>query len=447
VEINFFIGIGQPIIDVVVPPARAGESSIGNHPYLTSVDHKTVIIVKEYELEQDIKKNGAPALFAGAQTFSGGDLDVETGIFTPNESQGYLSRGVYVNADAIRESFLQTRTFYEGMAALLRRMNNATANYWKLDIGFDEESKKVYIFDRGNVLPDFPTVPPAYVFNKGVEGELLGLDFNASYTDEVKTSIMISGRTQGQGSFGGATVAADHSVTFGPDRHGLILNTNSFVDTLQREVNRLSASKRRTQLALFGRTPETEHSRAVQARKVAHDRILVEEDVEENTELTEIERQLKKFTSELEWYIQLPSSMKGYIAAHGLRHSDVPNNYLAPLATEITCQVTVMGISGIAFWDCFMIDKLPGVYKNHGVFLVNGLSHSISADGWTTDIDGLYYFIWKDGQQGPKHEDAEGVKDELYTPTLFAETREEYKEKRLAALARRNISGLQGFGR
>jgi len=425
-EINFFLDIGKPVIDVAIaadPRKKSGESEIGNHPLLTSVDHKTLIVIKNYELEDDVARNGAPALFAGSKTFSDENGD---------DKKGYLSRGVYVNVDAIKESFLQTRTFYEGVAALLRRMNNATANYWKLDIGFDEESKKMYIFDRGNIIPDFPTIPTAYLFNKGTEGELLGLDFNASYTDEVKTSIMISGRTRGRGSYGGVTIGArDYSVTFGPDRHGLILNTNSFEDVLQRAVNAISATKRREQLALLGKTPESERARAVQAREEVVHAALVEDRDEEDPELTELEKQLKKYTNELESYLQLPSSMKGHIASHGLTHSNTPNNYLAPLATEITCQLTMMGISGIAFWDCFQVDKLPKVYGEHGVFLVNGISHHIGQDGWTTDVMGLYYFIWKDGQQGARVQEASEPHDELFVPpTLVVEDREKAEEER-----------------
>jgi len=424
-EINLFTTIGQPVIDIAIEKnERAGESVIGNHPILTSVDHKTLIIVKEESLNLDVENNDAPALFAEAKIFSDENNDTK---------KGYLSRGVYLNVEAIKESFINQRTFYDGMAALLRRMNNATANYWKLDIGFDEESKKVYIFDRGCVLPDFPDIPTTYIFNEGVEGELLGLDFNASYTDEVKTSIMISGRTKGRGSYSGGTVAAapsEYGVTFGPDRHGVIVNTNSLEDVLQTEVNKIAKEKRRTQLALLGKTPETERVHAIQTRDVAHDPALQEPSAGEE-EVRDIDKQLKKYTNELEWYLQLPSTMKGRIAAYGITHSELPNNYLSPIATEISCEITVMGLSGIAFWDCFMVDKLPKVYREHGVFLVNGLSHNVSRDGWTTTIRGLYYFIWMDGQQGQRIQAAQKPKEGTFEgPVLLPRERELAEERR-----------------
>ena len=413
-EIDFFTSIGQPVIDVAStanPKQRAGESLIGNHPILTSVDHKTLIIVKEASRVLDTEKTGnEKALFADSKVFS----DEKNRL-----DKGYLSRGVYLNVDAIRESFLNQRTFYDGMAALLRRMNNATANYWKLDIGFDEETKKIYIFDNGSVAPDFPEIPPTYLFNEGSEGELLELDFSAEFSDEIKTSVMISGRTKGRGRFAGATTAAQASSTFGPNRSGQMLNINSLIDVLQEEVNKLATADRTERLALLDRTTETEEAHAVQVRVAASDLAAQRQeqrDIAREEELSEIDKELRKYTNELEWYIQIPSTMKGRIAAHSLRHPDIANNYISPIATEITCQLTIMGISGIAFWDNFMVDKLPKVYREHGVFLVNGMSHSIDRDGWNTQINGLYYFLWQSGQQGQRIQSVQEVETEVSTP-------------------------------
>ena len=417
-EIDFFTTIGQPVIDVASttsPKQRPGESLIGNHPILTSVDHKTLIIVKEASRKLDrTKTENKIALFEDANEFS----DEKN-----HYDKGYLSRGVYLNVEAIRESFLNQRTFYDGMAALLRRMNNATANYWKLDIGFDEETKKVYIFDQGSVAPDFPEIPPVYLFNEGAEGELLGMDFSAEFSDELKTSIMISARTKGQGQFAGATTAAQASTAFGPNRSGQMLNVNNLTDVLQTAINELAEARREDRIALLDRlldrslATKTEHADNVRQTRIdlqderERQRVLAEQETVEG-----FENELKKFTNELEWYVQIPSSMKGRIAAHGITHPDVANNYISPIATEINCQITVMGLSGIAFWDNFMIDKLPRQYRNHGVFLVNGLSHDISRDGWTTQIKGLYYFLWQSGQQGKRMQSIQEVEEEVSTP-------------------------------
>jgi len=445
-EIDLFTSIGQPVYDKA-NNQKVGESLIGNHPSLTSVDYETLIIVKESSLDEDAAENkDESVLFEGAKVFSAPNESNEE-----DEKNGYLSRGVYLNVETIREAFVNQRTFYDGMAALLRKMNNATANYWKLDIGYDEESKKVYIFDNGSVLPGFPTAPPRYTFNKGVEGELLEMNFDVAYTDEVKTSIMISGRTHGEQDFGVFKPASEYSATFGPDRHGLILNTDTLIDVVQEEINKQAATRRRERLALLGKTPADVHAQSLAARQVARSRETEAEarDREEQEDETgEVIRALRKYDSRIKHYFQLPSTMKGTITKDGLRNSDRPNNYLSPLATEITLQLTVMGISGVAFWDCFMVDKIPKVYAKHGFFLVNGLSHNIGREGWVTSINGLYYFIWRDEGQGERHTDTEDPSSDVSTPVGITTFSQEEKKRRQSILDRGSQgSWLERFGR
>ena len=441
-ELRLFLGIGQPIVDVALaaqPQVRQGESPIGNHPVLTSVDYRTLIIVKEGLVEDDITRNSEPALFAGTKIFSDENDQL---------NKGYLSKGIYINVEAIKESFSSNRTFYDGMVALLRRMNNATANYWKLDIGFDEESKKAYVFDRGCVVPDYPSIPPVYLFNKGTEGELLGLTFDASYTDEVKTSIMISARTGGEAAYTGTTiqVLGRPSVTFGPDRHGIVLNENRFIDVLQTAVNRLAKDKQAAQLKLLNKTPEQKKAADVQSRETAIRSALIDREDARFEEAKKVEKQLKKYNNRLLSYVQLLSTMKGAIASDGLLTAGKPNNYINPIATEISLQITLMGISGIAFWDCFMVDKLPSVYSDHGVFLVNGLSHNISRDGWTTTIRGLYYFIWMDANEGKRVNRAAQPSDNLYDMPSIKTVAAEHEELRTGVERKRqaNFNRIHG---
>jgi len=441
-EIDLFTSIGQPIYDAAVKNnQRPGESEVGNHPILTSTDYKTLIIVNKQAVDADAEHGEDPPLF-------GSPVQIFADAAGSAESKGYLSKGVYLNVEAIKESFLNQRTFYDGMAALLRRVNNATANFWKLDIGFDEETKKVYIFDRGGsaVLPDYPNIPEPYIFNKGTEGELLELNFDASFSDEMKTSVMISARSRGDQDFGGTTIGARRSVAFGPDRHGHILGTDGLFDVLQKSINDLAIVRRRERLAQLGRTIETDREHAAQSRENARD-AQYEQQRRRDEELSEISQELRKFNDELKWYIQLASTMKGKITAHALRHPEISNNYITPIATEITLQLTIMGISGIAFWDCFKVDKLPKVYGEHGVFLVNGISHDISRGGWTTKLNGLYYFIWQTSQQQAEQAVQEGTYEPVptYKP-LNEEIRESLTRQGAEAEAERIRRG-GAFGR
>ena len=285
-------------------------------------------------------------------------------------------------------------------------------------IGFDEETRKVYIFDRGTITDSVENVPVPYLFNRGISpnqsiigptGELTELTFNASYTDEVKTSIMISAATKGRSSFAGVTTAADHTVAVGPDRHGQILNTSHLTNILQNSVNSEIERNRQARLAVLGKSSATERANAIQIRHQAQGDLAKEREKRRKEQQEEIEETFEKFKPVLQAYIAVPSDMKMKITRDGLHNANTVNNYLSPLATEISADLTIMGISGIAFWDCFQIDKIPKVYTEHGLFLVNGISHSIGRNGWFTTLTGLYYFMWRDENQGAVVQDSHDV--------------------------------------
>ena len=61
----------------------------------------------------------------------------------------------------------------------------------------------------------------------------------------------------------------------------------------------------------------------------------------------------------------------------------------------------MQGITGLAFYDTFLVDKLPRIYRDHGVFLINEIAHGITPSGWTTTIGGLYYFVNLTGKGQP----------------------------------------------
>jgi len=386
-EIELFLNIGQPIFGT--ENETVGESLIGNNPYLLSIDPDILILITN-KVIQLLNEEGESNLFDGAQIFSNG-ID---------QHSGYLSRGVYLNVESIKQAFSTTKTFFDGMAALLRKMNGATAYYWKLDIGFDEETRKIYIFDRGTVTQDLENVPEIYNFNADTKGELINFTFDASYTDEVKTSIMLSAYLPEGHSFDGVTVAGDYSTAVGPGIHGQVLNSSPLKDILQNEINsQILAKKQRRKSALHYRSNQVSAAR-LQARartNISREREIREAEDAKQKELAKVFDGISKV---LQPYIAVPSAMKALIKLDGLQNSQTVNNYLSPLATEISMDLSIMGISGIAFWDCFQVDKIPAVYTEHGVFLVNGISHSIDRGGWFTSLHGLYYFMWRDKNQG-----------------------------------------------
>lgn len=55
--------------------------------------------------------------------------------------------------------------------------------------------------------------------------------------------------------------------------------------------------------------------------------------------------------------------------------------------------LTFDGISGIEFFNTFNCAFIPDPYQQTGVFIVNGISHSIESSNWTTTINGMFKTI------------------------------------------------------
>ena len=74
-------------------------------------------------------------------------------------------------------------------------MNNAVENYWHLDLAFDEETQQYKIYDKKCIFSDH-SIPEPYLFNRGTFGELHDLTFDANFSKESKTAILLASRAQ-----------------------------------------------------------------------------------------------------------------------------------------------------------------------------------------------------------------------------------------------------------
>jgi soluble lytic murein transglycosylase-like protein len=145
---------------------------VGDNPELKSTDPETLILVRS-NITSD------PA-FAGIGNFDGPD---------GRGYRGKLTQGVWINAAAIRESFKGTNSFQQAMYTLLSRMNRAVADYWKLQMFYDEETHTYKIVDEGHI--DNANFPTLYKFNHGTEGELLNISFDSAFPPELITQMAL----------------------------------------------------------------------------------------------------------------------------------------------------------------------------------------------------------------------------------------------------------------
>lgn len=80
------------------------------------------------------------------------------------------------------------------------------------------------------------------------------------------------------------------------------------------------------------------------------------------------------------------------------------NAFISPFPTKTSVEIKVPGITGISISDGFMVDKLPFIFANYGVFQVTELTDSITDKGWYTTVRGYFKMIWPDGKGGQRDE-------------------------------------------
>jgi hypothetical protein len=49
-----------------------------------------------------------------------------------------------------------------------------------------------------------------------------------------------------------------------------------------------------------------------------------------------------------------------------------------------------------------MVDKLPFIFANYGVFQVTEITDALSEKGWYTTVRGYFKMIWPDGRGGQR---------------------------------------------
>jgi hypothetical protein len=368
------------------------EPAVGNHRLLQSTDPETLVIVKSANTEGG-QQADAPRLVDVYAKFGkpreGHEINFVSGSSELKDEKGLLTNGIWLNVDAIKEVFQNNNTFYDSLMALLDRMNNATENYWSLNLAFDTETEQYKIYDEKCVFGN-KNIPDPYVFNRSSIGELLSIDFDASFSKEMKSFILLSSIATRQTKDEEPGVRG--SVNY-PSLWSSILNIPDLTDELEESVRQ--RRERELRIHMETKEPVADGSNDPSTGRVAlpsdHHAVVLTGDEEEDRERLGI---LARFDQSIAPYISKSTEMLVRISEDGIINPNQINNFTAPIPTEINLSLKMQGIAGFSFFDTFLVDKLPRVYRNHGVFLINDIKHDVNrSDGWTTTVGGLFYFV------------------------------------------------------
>lgn len=386
------------------------EPVVGDNPYLCST-RTSVIIVKPEYVKEDGNAAGFDQVTAGSV---GGMGHVYFGAgwsscpkIVHSSAAGRLSSGVWLSVDMIREQFLLHNSFKGAFQGILYQMNNAVVSYWDLALIYDEDAGYFKVIDKNFVAPTLQSISdlPIYQFNKGTAGELLDLTFDASFADEMKTIVLLSNRIKTDGP-----ANRYNTIPFmgpiGPGMHGQFLSRSPYDDVVEQALERLN-------IPLDPVNTESELSEAEGTSDVAGPESATPSG-------RALEKKLVPFRESLKYYIKSESEVIDNIRTDA-HSSTAPNAFLAPVPTEMRLELTVRGISGIAFFDVFDVAKLPAIYQYYGVFAVNGIEHTVDpAGGWKTKLDGFYYFCFPEGRPNARGEqESDEDVGNIREPTLF----------------------------
>lgn len=147
------------------------QNEVGWNKYLRSVDPNTMIIYNKVaqQYAEEIKFNSVIPRMSAAGKLSpeertkltnaagNGSLRLaletsEVGSFdenSPGSGVSTLTRGVYLNSNAIIDAFMSTDTVSMALNKLLTAMNNATQGYWNLQLLSSEEMSGLHVIDVG----------------------------------------------------------------------------------------------------------------------------------------------------------------------------------------------------------------------------------------------------------------------------------------------------------
>jgi hypothetical protein len=125
------------------------EPYVGGHTYLRSTNPGVCVIYNE-AAESSIRNGNTPWKAALKEEHLSRTADdilskfKALGSFTQGQDndKGLLSKGVWLNANAIRQSLLSAKTLHEGIANLLNRMNAAVNGYWELTLDYETQEVK-----------------------------------------------------------------------------------------------------------------------------------------------------------------------------------------------------------------------------------------------------------------------------------------------------------------
>lgn len=420
----------------------------GYHRALRSVDPTVMIIsnpVAQAQRQQefdalvrliadDLQKNVDSQTRLDAVIGTGGVI----GHFQPTDGNltepgvAPLSRGVWLNTNAIKQAFSSTDFVSTALALLLTKMNNASGGYWNLQLlSNDTEMPGVHVIDmtlsgRANTKEPPPIMNSTgellsevelqdkdeddpkylYIFNRknvrgmnddaGSESTNISIEFGLPLAVSVQAIAGIGGYAS-RGVMNLIDVEEIRRISLFGDLYPTCQNPSNAAgslgpDTGKGTIDYSTYSKNALVIERLGQVFSTGSSQVPTFQNVAGQKR--EERLNNNQTIASY---LKEYADAFGRAIRLieydKERMVNEFNSDAFQFPNRPHPFNTSNLTNTTIEVTLPGVGGIQLFQTFDVDKVPSILAE-GLYTTVGVSHDFSVEkGWFTKIRGRYRYV------------------------------------------------------
>lgn len=276
-------------------------------------------------------------------------------ILSTDELQVASTKGVFLSYKMIRQSFLESTTLVDALNKILSKVSVSTKGIIKLKVRYAEDETGQYrliLYDE-SLIDNNSVIGEVYTFNKRLNSEVSNINFDFGLSQAAAATIA-SG--YGETMAVGGNLKDKLLVDYGIGRNSNIRNIDS--DPVR------DISDDNIELS-YGSTTQVEPQANTSG--------------DEDSSIPDVSPIYTGMSGVIEL---LPDEMYSIAVISGL---------LRTLPSAATVDLQLQGISGFRYGDMFKVqDILPGPYEEKGLFFLTGYKHSITPNGWTTNIQGQY---------------------------------------------------------
>jgi hypothetical protein len=452
-------------------------NEVGYHPNLRSTNPGVMVIINtpaqssnlaiEQLKAEDVLRAQSQLIDRSADLESalgyhpGGSFDSGTTTNGNEAGSSFLTNGIWINSNAIKESFTTSDTVSQALQNLLVKMNGCTQTYWNLqllsadtgfhviDYGLSKNSKhlkddnkltvlksdpltntalspsnfsekNVFVFNK-KLRPNFsvnlsPISPNTIITGDSIGGDLLDMKLQFNLPNVVAVQVIAN--------VGGLSEKSSLQVLNIPELHRLsVIKTAATCGDIKHEITQTPAglpvappsmmdnvvSGYMAAMAVNGKAMRGDSQQPDPLPGYMISGSQIREYADFGTALKWIELNIPAMVQKLN-IDSIHDDKESIPFAHAFNSSNL---------TKATIDLTLPGIAGISLFQSFLVDKVPTVL-DQGYYRITKVSHEFSIQqGWITKLTGRFVYVGHSTNKKPEPKEVSSVAPSKFRGSLI----------------------------